>query len=134
MDFLTVGLVKVTTAPGQARRGVLVHAGGHVMHAAERSSPGEIGTGPGPYDLVLAGLGTCTLITLQMFAAQRRWKVDAMQVVLRMTRSDKGLHIERTISIEGLNGSQKAQLAVVAERTPVTLTLRSGTAIKTAFA
>lgn len=133
MDLLTVGIVKVTAAPGGKSRGVLVHAGGHLIHAGDRWSPGEVGAGPSPYDLVLAGLGACTFTTLQLHAAQRRWTIDAMQIVLRMTRDDKGLQIERTISIEGLNGPQKAQLAVIAEQTPVTLTLRAGAAIKTTF-
>lgn len=133
MDLLTVGIVKVTAAPGGKSRGVLVHAGGHLIHAGEKWSPGEAGAGPAPYDLVLAGLGACTFVALQMHAVQRRWPIDAMQIVLRMTRGDKGLQIERTISIECLNGRQKAQLAIIAEQTPVTLTLRSGAAIKTVF-
>ncbi|MGO4737214.1 OsmC family protein [Bosea sp. 2KB_26] len=133
MDLLTVGIVKVTAPPKGTSHGVLVHAGGHLIPAGERWSPGESGAGPAPYDLVLAGLGACTFITLQMHAARRRWPIDTMQIVLRMTGSDKGLQIERTVSIEGLDGRQKAQLAIIAEQTPVTLTLRSGAAIKTVF-
>jgi len=132
MDFLTVAIVKVTAGrpPGQR---ALIHAGGHVFQADERPPGGELGYGPGPLDLVLAGLGACTFFTLETYAARKRWAIFTMQVVLRMTRGDKGQQIERTISIEGLNPRQKAQLAVVAERTPVTLTLRAGISIKTAF-
>lgn len=133
MDFLTIGIVKITSSPERTRRSVLVHAGGHLIPAEERQSLSETGVGPAPYDLVLAGLGVCTFITLQAHLAQRRWPIDAMQIVLRMTRGDKGPQIERTIAIEGLTAGQKAQLTSLAEQTPVTLALRPGTAIKTVF-
>lgn len=133
MDLLTIGIVKVTAAAGTIGRGVLVHAGGHLIHAEGGRPRREIGTGPAPYDLLIAGLGACTFIALRKHAARKRWEVGAMQIVLRMTRSGSSLQIERTISIEGLNSRQKTELAAVAEQTPVTLTLQSGTVIRTAF-
>jgi putative redox protein len=133
MDLLTVGSVKVPAAAGMAGRCVLVHAGGHLIHAEDSRPRREIGAGSSPYHLVLAGLGACTFIALKKHAARKRWEVGSMQIVLRMTRSPKGMQIERTISVEGSNGSQKTELAIIAERTPVTLALQSGVAIRTAF-
>ena len=133
MDLLTIGLVKITAAIGTTSRGVVVHAGGHLIHAEGERPRREIGAGPAPYDLVLAGLGACTFLALETHAARNRREIGSLQIVLRMRHSHGGLQIERTIAVEGLNSPQKTELAAVAEQTPVTLTLRSGATIKTRF-
>lgn len=130
MDFLTVSIVTVTADPKV--KAVHVEAGGQVIRVTDgRSSLTE--SGSTPYDLLLAGLGACTAIALQSYGAKRGWEITALKVVMRMTRSTAGLQILRTISIEGVNRAQKASLARIADRTPVTVTLRSGAEISTTF-
>lgn len=105
--------------------------GGHAITADEPAALGGQGAGPAPYDLLLASLGACTAITLKMYAARKGWPLVSVDVDLRLKGSKEEMHIERKLSIVGLDEEQKARLADIAERTPVTLTLKSGLGIET---
>jgi len=107
--------------------------GGHAITADEPQALGGQGVGPAPYDLLLASLGACTAITLKMYAARKEWPLESLDVSLRIIGTDER-RIERTLSIVGLDERQKARLAEIAERTPVTLTLKSGLPIDTHLA
>jgi len=51
---------------------------------------------------------------------------------LRFDKTATPPHIERVLTIEGdLTPEQRARMLEIAEKTPVTLTLKSGTAIHT---
>jgi putative redox protein len=89
-------------------------------------------TGPAPFALVLAGLGACTAITLRMYAERKAWTLTGLAVDLDYFRDDKAFRIERVLHIEGaLDETQRARLADIAERTPVTLALKAGATINT---
>ncbi|WP_198083019.1 OsmC family protein [Variovorax sp. E3] len=103
----------------------------HRFVADEPLSLGGNDAGPSPYDLVIAGLGACTAITLRMYADLKAWPLESVQVELRLSREDNTTVVARTLRIEGLDEAQKARLAEVAERTPVTLSLKSGLRIRT---
>ncbi|ANH74628.1 osmC/Ohr family protein [Ralstonia insidiosa] len=68
-----------------------------------------------------------------MYAARKEWPLESLDVSLRLIGIDDR-RIERTLSIVGLDEKQKARLVEVAERTPVTLTLKSGLPIDTHLA
>jgi len=107
--------------------------GGHAITADEPDALGGQGVGPAPYDLLLASLGACTAITLKMYAERKDWPLASLDVSLRIVGTDER-RIERTLTVTGLDDSQKARLAEIAERTPVTLTLKSGIPIETHLA
>jgi putative redox protein len=139
-------------AQGTARIGrdmytTRIEVGGHQLTGDEPPRNGGQDAGPAPYDFILAGLGSCTAITLRMYADRKGWQLDAVQVDLHLTRStgnktgDKAAAdgdttlIERTLRFTGaLDADQTARLADIAERTPVTLTLKSGARIDTTVA
>lgn len=108
--------------------------GGHAITADERPALGGQAAGPAPYDLLLASLGACTAITLKMYAARKEWPLGSLEVDLRLANSGDGRLIQRTLRITGLDDEQRARLADIAERTPVTLTLKSGLPIETRLA
>lgn len=110
-----------------------IEVGGHAITADEPASLGGAGIGPAPYDLLLASLGACTAITLRMVADRKEWPLESVEVALRLSGKEEK-SIERVLTITGLDEVQKARLADVAERTPVTLTLKGGIAIQTRLA
>ena len=114
--------------PDRYRTDIVV--GGHAITADEPESLGGANLGPAPYDLLLAALGACTAITLRMYADRKEWPLESLGVALRLHGKDER-RIERILTIVGLDDAQKARLADVAERTPVTLTLKGGLPIDT---
>lgn len=118
---------------GRDRYRTEITVGGHDLVADEPAALGGQGAGPAPYDLLLASLGACTAITLRMYADRKDWPLESLEVTLRLHGKDER-RIDRTLTIVGLDDAQKARLADVAERTPVTLTLKSGLPIDTHLA
>lgn len=116
----------------EARYRTDIRAGHHDLIADESVSAGGADAGPSPFALVLAGLGGCTAITLRMYAERKGWTLTALAVDLEYYRDDKAFRIERVLRIEGeLDTTQRARLADIAERTPVTLALKAGNTINT---
>lgn len=112
-----------------------IDVGGHPLVADEPQALGGANAGPAPYDLLLASLGACTAITLRMYADRKTWPLDSVDVALHFSRNEDGsAKIDRALTIVGLDDEQKARLLDIAERTPVTLTLKGGVPIATRLA
>lgn len=125
-------IARVTTSIGVLDYRVEIQAGRHAMIADEPKAQGGTDAGAAPYEYLLSGLGACTAITLRMYAARKGWDLQRAHVELRLLREDEASRIERTIRLDGdLTDEQRARLAEIAERTPVTLTLKSGVMIST---
>jgi putative redox protein len=118
---------------GKDRYRTEISVGGHDLIADEGPALGGKNMGPAPYDLLLASLGACTAITLRMYADRKEWPLISVEVGLKLNNQD-GLRIDRVLTIAGLEEEQMARLADIAERTPVTLTLKGGLPIVTRLA
>jgi len=119
----------------EARYRTDIRAGHHDLVADEGPHEGGADAGPTPFGLVLAGLGACTAITLRMYAERKSWPLTGLSVDLEYYRDDKAFRIERVLHIEGaLDAEQRARMADIAERTPVTLALKTGNTINTKLA
>jgi len=140
-----------TVAPPRAAAGTVVvqetgeglftqaiAAGPHALRADEPASYGGNDSGPTPYDLLLAGLGACTTMTLRLYARRKQWPLQRARVSLRHekihaedctdceTREGRIDHIEREITLEGpLDAEQRAALLAIADRCPVHRTLHA---------
>jgi putative redox protein len=125
-------MTDVTARIGTTNYAVEITAGNHALAGDEGVAHGGRDVGPAPYDLLLAGLGACTVITLRMYAERKGWIVPEIEATLVHRKEDGRSHIQRTLRLEGpLTDEQRQRLAEIAEKTPVTLTLKAGADILT---
>lgn len=120
-----------------------ITASGHILAADEPESLGGTDRGPNPYDFLLGALGSCTAMTLRLYANRKNWSLDSVTVRLEHgkiyaddcanseTETGKIDHIEREIEMEGdLTGEQREKLLDIADKCPVHRTLTSETVIE----
>jgi putative redox protein len=123
---------KTIASIGTTDYAVSIKAGRHALVADEHAVLGGKDAGPAPFDLLLGGLGACTAITLRMYAKRKEWPLEAVEVDLRYLKAGDTARIDRFLTLTGpLSDEQKARLADIAERTPVTLAIKGGVPVKT---
>ncbi|MFK8165593.1 MAG: alpha/beta fold hydrolase [Lewinella sp.] len=116
----------------------------HHLTADEPEKIGGNDYGPGPYELVSAGLGACTAMTIQMYARRKKWNVESVEVHLNHskdyatdmadmeTKPTKIDRFDRTLILHGdLDETQKARLLEIADRCPVHRTLHESVEVVT---
>ena len=129
---------RVTTSTDHQDFFTEIFANGHAMLADEPLKYGGTDRGPSPYEYLLAALGACTSMTLQMYA--RLKKLPLEKAIVRLTH--KKIHaqdcghceatdgkidrMEREIELIGeLSNEQRERLLEIAERCPVHKTLHN---------
>jgi len=116
----------------------------HELYADEPASYGGTDTGPSPYDLLLAALGSCTSMTIGLYARKQIWPLESITVSLRHskihaidceeceTKEGRIDRIELDIQLTGsLTDEQRTKLIEIAGKCPVHQTLTSEINIKT---
>ena len=124
-----------------------ISVGPHRLTADEPVAAGGGDTGPGPYDLVLAGLGACTSMTMRMYADRKALPLERVTVTLSHSRihaedcaeceTRVGMldQFDRVIEMQGaLDGEQRQKLMEIADKCPVHRTLTSEIHIVTSAA
>ncbi len=112
-------------------------AGNHELISDEPERAGGKDLGPDPYDYLLMGLGSCTAITLRMYAKRKEWPVEDIYVELlhykdhaedcedcdeKSAKIDK---IDKEIIIKGdLSEEQLQRMLEISEKCPVNKTLK----------
>jgi len=121
-----------------------IMAGAHPLQGDEPVSAGGTGTAPDPYDYLLTALGTCTSMTVGLYARRKKFPLENITVSLRHSRihakdcadcvTKDGLldRINLEIELTGtLTTEQRAKLMEVAGKCPVHRTLKSEIDIRT---
>src|SRR5213078_4542329 len=109
-----------------------IQIGSHRLTGDEPVSSGGTETGPSPYDLLLAALGSCTSMTISLYARTKKWPLEAVTVHLRHskihaadcrdceTKVGRIDRIERDIYFVGnLEAEQRSKLLEIADKCPV---------------
>jgi uncharacterized OsmC-like protein len=130
------------TRRGKFQQEVIV--GAHRFLADEPEKVGGMDTGPNPYDLLLAGLGACTSMTLRLYADLKRLPLRQTTVRLHHNKihaadcaeceTKEGMldRIDLAITLDGdLDAAQRARLLEIADKCPVHRTLESEINIRT---
>jgi uncharacterized OsmC-like protein len=121
-----------------------IAVGRHRLTGDEAVSVGGTDTGPNPYGFLLAALGSCTSMTVAMYARRKGWPLEAVTVRLRHSKiyaadseqcatTERLLdQIDRDVELTGaLSEEQRARLLAIANRCPVHRTLTSKVDIQT---
>ena len=126
-------MAHATADIGTVNYTVSLVAGHHTLTSDEGAAAGGQGAGASPHELLCAALGACTAITLRMYAQRKEWLLRAVHVdVVMQVEGKEHRSVTRRLRLTGdLDDAQRARLADIAERTPVTLTLKQGVAITT---
>jgi putative redox protein len=122
---------------GAGRFQVRVTTGDTIFFADEPSDVGGLGSGPNPFDLLCAALGSCTLMTMRLYSERKDWAISRMSVRVRHSKPTPQSRdlFERTINFsEPIEDGQRRRLLEIAARCPVHLLLERGADVATSVA
>ena len=121
-----------------------IQVGSHQLLADEPESMGGTNTGPNPYDLLLAALGSCKAMTVGIYARRKQWPLEQITVSLRHskihaadcaeceTKAGKIDRIECDLQLTGsITAEQRSRLLEIANMCPVHRTLKAEIEIET---
>jgi putative redox protein len=122
----------VSVNSGALRYAQTVSIGSHVFHSDEPADVGGNDTGPNAQELLMASLGACANITVQMYAERHQWPLKGVRATVSYARvlaennpdseSAVGMvdQFEMEISFVGnLSAEQQQRLLEIAQRCPV---------------
>ena len=145
LQALATGGTVVVASTGQGKFEQVLLDGRHSLIADEPASAGGADVGPGPYELLLMSLGSCTSMTLHLYATRKQWPLEQVVVRLRHSKvhaedcadcedNPKAMidRIDRALEFVGaLDADQRSRLLQIANQCPVHRTLSSKIDIKT---
>ena len=138
------GVTRVSEVSPKGFRQDINISGRHMLTADEPARLGGTDRGPSPYQLVAAGLGACTSMTLRMYARRKNLPLEHVYTDVTHAKDHRtdceqcgehGARIDvfhRRIHLAGaLSSEDRQRLLEIADKCPVHQTLESGVVVKT---
>lgn len=125
---------------GASAFAVSIDVSGHQLTGDEPEEDGGANIGPAPFDLLLAALGECTVMTVRWYARQQNWPLEKVEAKLthhKVASSEGGRGktdvFTKEIILHGaeLTDEQREKLIAVAAKCPVQRTLEGTPVIRT---
>ena len=133
-ETAAIGESVIVEETGLGRYQVEARIGATAFLVDEPVTVGGLGSGPNPFDLMSAALGSCTAMTIRLYANKKAWPLSRVRVRVahhRGTLEARDVY-SREIHLEGqLDDTQRTRLIEVAKRCPVHLSLERGADIET---
>lgn len=100
-----------------------VYSGGHFIYSDEPEDMGGTDEGMPPAALLLASLGSCTAITIRMYADRKKLDLESIKIDLAICKEEemsKETTISRKIEFTGnLTEQDRNRLLVIADKCPI---------------
>jgi putative redox protein len=139
LQALATGGTVIVASTGQGKFEQVMFDGRHTVIADEPVPAGGADVGPGPYEFLLMSLGSCTSMTVHLYARRKQWPLEQCVVRLRHAKvyaddcagcdnNPKAMidRIDRAIEFIGvLDEEQRSRLLQIANQCPVHRTLSS---------
>ena len=107
----------------QSKYKTKIFADGHFIYADEPEELGGTDEGMAPGALLLASLGSCTAITIRMYADRKQFPLEGIKIKLAICpeeEMDAGTVIERKIELIGnLSDDERKRLMIIADKCPI---------------
>ena len=112
-----------------------VYAGGHFIYSDEPADLGGTDEGMTPAALLLASLGSCTAITIRMYADRKEMALEAIKIHLSIDNKEEELNKDTNISrqiefIGDLTAAERDRLLEIADKCPIHKILSNPISIK----
>ena len=107
---------------------VEIAVGRHSLHGDEPVADGGRDSGPAPFDLLVAALGSCTVMTMRWYARRQGWPLVHAEAAVTHEKRDGHDHFIKSVSLTGeaLTVEQRSKLLEVAARCPVHKAIAGG--------
>ncbi|GAB1429221.1 OsmC family protein [Ignavibacteria bacterium] len=127
---------EITVSLGETPYLTTADNGRHIFYIDEPLSAGGGDTAPDPMEMLLASLGSCSLITMKMYATRKEWLIRSMKMKLSISteRTADGQRsvIHRHIIIDGdLDEQQRERIVHISKQCPVARVLSGNVNIET---
>lgn len=100
-----------------------VYSGGHFIYSDEPEDMGGTDEGMPPAALLLASLGSCTAITIRMYADRKKLDLESIKIDLAICKEEemsKETTISRKIEFKGnLTEEDRNRLLIIADKCPI---------------
>ncbi|QNK63548.1 OsmC family protein [Pedobacter sp. PAMC26386] len=130
--------ITAITELGRSHYLTKVYAGGHFIYADEPADVGGSDEGMNPGALLLASLGSCTAITIRMYADRKNMALETIKIHLAICNEEEmgtTTKITRKIEFGGdLSEAELSRLMQIADKCPIHKILSNPIQIETTIA